>query len=147
MVQIQNFSENLEKSFARLGHEVQKNFETPEFQGIPEREVVKETIKSFAETAPVLPPEPQEEVPLPPPPPQSAPSVPRDDLLPSYMAHGENSEDVKNSVERLVQMVFDEDIEKAVMEAKRYPAFVEDAFHDALTDKVLPELKKRGIIK
>ncbi len=145
MVQIQNFSENLEKSFARLGREVQKNFETPEFQGVPEREVVKQTIRSLAETVSVPPPEPEETTP--PPPLSGAPSVPRDNLLPSYMATGDSSEDVKNSVERLVQMVFDEDVEKAVTEAKRYSAFIEDAFHDALTDKVLPELKKRGIIK
>ncbi len=145
MVQIQNFSENLEKSFERLGHQVQRNLETPEFRGVPEREVVKQSIKSFVETVPVSASEPEETVP--PPPRSDTPPVPRDDLLPSYMATRESSEDVKNSVERLVQLVFDEDIERAVIEARRYPAFIEDAFHDALTDKILPELKKRGIIK
>lgn len=145
MVQIQNFSENLEKSFARLGHEVQKNLEAQEFQSAPEREVVRQAIKSFAEATPV--PLPESDETAPPFPPANTPPVPRDDLLPSYMVTEGNSEDVKKTVEHLVQMVFDEDIEKAVLEARRYPAFVEDAFHDALTDKVLPELKKRGIVK
>ena len=44
-------------------------------------------------------------------------------------------------------MAAGEDITKAVNEARKYPPFVEDAFHDALIDKFLPELKKRGIIK
>ncbi len=144
MVQVQNFSENLERSFARLGHEVRKNLETPEFQGVPEEEVVRRSLRSLAEAAPV--PSSESDAAVPPPPPDTPP-VPRDDFLPSYLTTEGNSEDVTKTVEHLVQMVFDEDIEKAVTEAKRYPAFIEDAFHDALIDKVLPELKKRGLIK
>ncbi len=141
MVQIQNFSENLEKSFARLGNEIRKNAETPAFKSAPEREVVKQTIKSFAEQvsqtqrAPASAPVP------------AAPHANQDKFLPSYFDEGDESPEVKRTVEGLIQMVFDEDIEKAVTEAKRYPAFIEDAFHDALVDKLMPELKKRGVVK
>jgi len=50
-------------------------------------------------------------------------------------------------VARLVDIVFAKGLAAGVREAKRQPPFVEDAFHDALVDKLLPELKKRGIIK
>ena len=50
-------------------------------------------------------------------------------------------------MEHLLQIATDDDVVKAVKEAKKYPPFIEDAFHDALIDKFLPEMKKRGIIK
>ncbi len=145
MVQIQNFSENLEKSFARLSNEIKETLDTPEFKDVPEREVVKESLRSFAEAAPVVQPSPAPSVASPVAPVES--HVSQDRFLPSYFSEGDESPEVKRTVEGLIQMVFDEDIEKAVNEAKRYPAFVEDAFHDALVDKLMPELRKRGIVK
>ncbi len=143
MAQIKIFSEDLEKSFARFGSEVQKNLETQEFQNVPEREVVKQSLRSFAETVPE--PQPVQSTPAAPAP--VAPHANQDAFLPAYFSEGDESPEVKRTVEGLIQMVFDEDIEKAVNEARRYPAFVEDAFHDALVDKLMPELRKRGIVK
>ena len=43
-------------------------------------------------------------------------------------------------------MVAGKGIKKAIEEAKKNSAFVLDAFHDALVDKMHDELKERGII-
>lgn len=142
MTKVQNFSENLEKNLARLGHEVKRQVELPESKDLSERELVKESLRSLAE--PDTKPADVAESPVPSAP-VSAPA-PADSFLPSYLADNKD-EGIKKSVERLLQIAAEDDIVKAVNEAKKYPPFVEDAFHDALIDKFLPELKKRGIIK
>ncbi len=143
-MKVQNFSENLEKSFARLGHEVAKRAELPESRNLSERELVKESLHSLVqpEVSPTdNPTNPVPSVPI------SAPvSVPSGDFLPSYLSDNKD-ESMKRSVEYLLQIATDDDVAKAVKEARRYPPFIEDAFHDALIDKFLPEMKKRGIIK
>ena len=53
----------------------------------------------------------------------------------------------KNKIEQLINLAFSKGLEMAVAEAKKSVPFVEDAFHDALTDKLLLELKRRGILK
>lgn len=141
MVKVQNFSENLDNSLNRLGAEVSRKIESPEFKEAPIEHVVKESLKSL----------PVQEIPAP------APAVPAEkpaeasgaaQYLPSYLATGDaKDEQVKAIVENLIRFAFRTDIEQAIAQAKRYPPFVEDAFHDALTDKLVPELKKRGIIK
>jgi len=44
-------------------------------------------------------------------------------------------------------MAFHEGLEKAVREAKNHPPFIEDAFHDALVDRLLPILQKTDTFK
>ena len=140
MTKVKNFSENVEKGLARLGHEMAKHMESPDKAGLTEREIVKESLKSLAREEINLP---AIEVAVPAIPVVSASA---DDFLPNYLTPGD-SEGIKKSLEYLLQMAAGEDITKAVNEARKYPPFVEDAFHDALIDKFLPELKKRGIIK
>lgn len=65
------------------------------------------------------------------------------DLLPAYV-EGNNAE--AREIEWLVDMALHHDVRKALRIARRRDPFVEDAFHDALVDKILPELKKRGMI-
>lgn len=139
MVQVKNFSENLEKNLARLGHEVSRHLESPENKHANEREIVKQSLQSLvSEEKPSL----GTESPAP-----SAPApAPADDFIPNYLS-GNPDEGIKKSVKYLLQVAAEGDISKAVREAKKYPPFIEDAFHDALVDKFLPELKKRGIIK
>lgn len=140
MVKVQNFSENLDSSLNRLGVEVSKRIESPEFKEAPIKHVVKESLKSL----PI-----REESPMP------AASRERPgnqdstaQFLPSYLATDDPKDDqVRTIVENLITLAFQSDIERAIAAAKRYPPFVEDAFHDALTDKLVPELRKRGIIK
>jgi hypothetical protein len=144
MTKVQNFSENLEKNLARLGHEVAKHAELPESRNLSEREVMKESLRSLVqpEESPVGDSKNlASSVPTP------APvSVPSEDFLPNYLS-GDKNESIKKSVEYLLQIATNDDVSKAVREARKYPPFVEDAFHDALIDKFLPEMKKRGIIK
>ncbi len=143
-MKVQNFSENLEKSFARLSHEVAKRVELPENRDLSERELVKESLHSLAQSEGS--PASNLNNPIPSAPVSAPTSVPGEDFLPGYLSDNEN-ESIKKSVEHLIQIVVQDDVIEAVKEAKRYPPFIEDAFHDALIDKFLPEMKKRGIIK
>lgn len=138
MAKIQNFSESLEQSFNRLGQEVAGRAATPEAPARPEKEVVKESIRALAESIPLADPTP---------PAAPAASAAAPTFLPAYLADNAAPDEVKRTVENLVALAFKADIETAVATARRYPPFVEDAFHDALVDKLLPELKKRGYLK
>ena len=72
-------------------------------------------------------------------------SLKEDANLPSYL-NVDTDEKIKKEVEKLITVVLKEGLEKGLKLAKKKSAFVEDAFHDALTEKLLPELEKRGII-
>lgn len=65
-------------------------------------------------------------------------------VLPSYVKNMPPG--VKIKVEKLIDVVFHQGIEKAAEMAKQENAFVLDAFHDALADKLYEELEKRKII-
>lgn len=144
MSKVQNFSEHLEQSLERIGTKVGERMEISGSENAPEREIVKESIRSIVkEVAPVDP------LPAPSPAPVPAPSDDEGDgHLPSYLARTKIDASVKRKIEQLVHMAFvSGGLEKAIREAKKQPFFIEDAFHDALVDKALPELKKRGILK
>lgn len=136
MPKVMNFSENLEKNLERIGYHVREDVEkNPEIRKLPERVIVKKSIMSLAREVSETPQPDQES----------------DDahlsFLPSYFVSEDGSDDeVKKAVEYLVDMTLHGDLEKAIRTSKKYPAFVEDAFHDALVDKLVPELKKRGIL-
>jgi len=129
-----NFNENLEKGLAKIGHRVAENIERGELRALPEREAIKRSIQSIAEMIPPASSAPHN-------PPQS--SSPH---LPAYMNDDGVTDDMRRAVERLVAIALGDDLEKAVKESKKYPAFIEDAFHDALVDKLVPELKEKGIL-
>ena len=134
MAVIKNFHEKLEQDLARVTAEVARRRENaPE---TPPREVVKQ---SLAAIAPPLP-HPSEEK-------GSGPplSAAGSSHLPSYLSA--ESPEVKAEVERLVTLAFQEGITSAVAEAVKHSPFVLDALHDALVDKLMPELERRGIIK
>lgn len=140
MAKVQNFSEDLEKHLVRLGHDVARIRESPENRGLPEREIVKQSLKSLVQEknqAPVT----SEDASLP-----TSSVPPKDDFLPDYFSDSTDQK-IKESVKHLLGMTRNGDIPKAVREARKYPPFIEDAFHDALIDKFMPELRKRGIIK
>ncbi len=130
MVKVRNFQESLEKDIDRLAVEVKERAAQAAAEKLPEREVVKQSLQTLTAQTP-LPAPAQDETASP--------------ILPNYLQAGDPR--VKIEVERLVELVFKDGLAKAVREAKRHPAFVEDAFHDALVDKLLPELKKRGALK
>ncbi len=135
----QNFSEHLERSLERLGGHVEQQIESRGEQNISERELVKESIQSFTKEVAT-----SQEIAAP-----AVQSTPQNtsQSLPSYLQDEEGNENAKHIVGALVEEALSHGLEKAVTHAKKYPAFVEDAFHDALVDKLLPELKRRGILK
>ena len=133
MPTVRNFHEKLEQDLQRVTSEIARKREaTPD---VSPREIVKQ---SLATIAPV--------------PPQSSknseePTSPASDYanIPSYLS--EESPEVKKEVERLVSLAFEEGIGPAVAVAAKRSPFILDALHDALTDKLLPELEKRGMFK
>ena len=144
MPKVRNFHEKLEADLKRLGLDVrQVRGKESESAPRPELELLKESIKSFAERVAPSPAAPAGEDVA-----HSAPEtqagVPAG-VVPDYM--GGMPHEAAREVARLVDIVFAKGLAAGVREAKRQPPFVEDAFHDALVDKLLPELKKRGIIK
>lgn len=145
MPKVQNFSEHLERSLARVGTKVGEQMERPENVARPEREIVKESVREIA----------KEVVPADPLPATAAPASASsakgegDGHLPAYVARADVGPEAKQKIDELLHMALErpEGLEKAIRMAKRQPFFVEDAFHDALVDKLLPELKERGILK
>ncbi len=133
MATIRNFHEKLEQDLQRVTAEIERRRErAPE---IASREVVRQSIIAAIPQAPVS--ERVEASPS-----GSSPAAP--ERIPAYL--NEESPEIKAEVERLVSLAFEKGISSAVEEAAKKSPFVLDAFHDALADKLLPELEKRGII-
>jgi len=135
MVKVQNFSENLEKSFSKLGVAIEKERKNPEMKDEPIEKVVKKAISNF------VPPVEQTSSP------SNEKKEKKDELnsfLPSYLESSDVK--VKEIVKNLIMLAFKNGIEEALKEARHYPPFIIDAFHDALVDKIMPELKKRNLI-
>ncbi|MDI6820739.1 MAG: hypothetical protein QMD65_00985 [Patescibacteria group bacterium] len=138
MVKVINFHEKIEQDLAKLSLEIKEQRNRPDIQKLPEREIVKRSLKSFSANLG------NEPVSAPPPP----PAVKHDHVrLPAYLEKENVDSSVKYEIEKLIDMVFHEGLEKAVREAKNRSPFVEDSFHDALVDKLLPELKKTDVFK
>ncbi len=57
------------------------------------------------------------------------------------------SDEQIEEVNRLVGLIQDKGIGRAIAEAKTLDPFLLDAFHDALTDKLYEELVARGLVK
>lgn len=121
-----------QKDIERIGEEVERLKKTPEFRQAPPREVVKESIKQVF-----------------PSPPASSTAVPvtdhdEDQLLPDYMKN--DSDEDKDEVEALLHIAFTHGIEASVVAARRHRARILDDLHDALTDKVMPQLQKQELL-
>ena len=66
-------------------------------------------------------------------------------ILPTYVM--QNSKEIQLAVEKLIAHAFTHGIKKAIHEAKGQGAFFLDAFHDALTDRLYQEFKRRKLFK
>ena len=133
-----NFDQILEQDIARISRELQElkgRYEANGKEQIPPRELLKESLQSMGGTGTV--------VPLPQKP--AASSKGEEELLPSYMLDA--PADVKLQVEELLDISIHKGIETAVKQAKKDDPYVLDAFHDALVEKLYPELQKRGLFK
>ena len=134
MAKVVDFGGDFEKEIVKIGEGIQAEKKVSAEESIPEREMVKRSVQSLGNESVA-----SKQV-------QAKTQSDEDMALPTYMGGDNSSTAIKTEVERLITLAFSESLEKAVREAKKKPYFIEDAFHDALVDKLLPELKKRGLI-
>lgn len=126
----QNFERNaLETDIEKLSKEINEKKNLLEYKKITERELIKQTIQPMIKSGQ---------------PAQSVPPKNQSLILPDYAANSSN--EIKLQIEELVDSLLRQGIEKVVKRAQRASPFVLDAFHDALTDKLHEELKKRKLI-
>ncbi len=139
-----SFEQSLETDIQRLATEIKTQQERPEMKNAAEQELIKEAIRAFPEM------KNQNEQP------QAAGSTmtttARDQLtgnpsspLPVYAQNA--PAEIKLEIEYLLDIAFKKGIGTALTESQKSPAFVQDAFHDALAGRLYPELQKRGIVK
>ncbi|MEK7542878.1 MAG: hypothetical protein AAB503_01050 [Patescibacteria group bacterium] len=131
MAEIQNFGGAFEKHLGEIKNEVERQKETPELKELPEREIVKQAIKSVVQSE------------------EKSGIIPKSGTgnLPSYITSKNTGVAAQDEVNNLIEIALRDGVIEAVRESRKHPAFVIDAFHDALVDKILPELKRRGIMK
>jgi hypothetical protein len=121
--------EALEADIKRLSEEIQKHREMPENKVLGGQELVKKSIQAMVST-----------------PPSTAQAVQQSGgALPDYAAGA--SAESKLEIEHLVDIAFNQGIDKANAQAMKSSPFIMDAFHDAMAAKLYPELQKRGILK
>jgi len=120
----------LEQDIARLSAEIKSR---PEARPEAAREVLKEAVgrEIYPEKAAA--------------PAKEKVGEPASPILPAYLTT--SGEEVKLKVEKLIDLAWHKGIAAAVKEAKKSGSLVLDALHDALTDKLYEEFKKRGLLK
>ena len=124
----------LERDIERLGKEIREKQSLPEYKELSEKEILKQTIQPLIKRPSV------QQASL-----TAQPAKPAEEtILPDYLK--DSPAEIKLQVEKLVDTVFHRGVEKTIKEAKQLGPFILDAFHDALTDKLYDELKKRNLI-
>jgi hypothetical protein len=128
------FNHNIiEQDIERLSKEIAEKKKLPEYKEIPERELIKQTLQPLVKQAISDKEQATREE-----------KETEEQIIPDYLK--DSPPEIKLRVEKLVDSVFHQGIEKTVKEAKQAGPFILDAFHDALTDKLYDELKKRNLI-
>ena len=136
----QNFEHSvLEADIEKLSREISEKRNLPEYKDVSEKELIKESLKPFLQQAGLT--ATVQNQPLA----KDENSGQKGNILPSYLK--DEPAEIKLQVEKLVDEVFHEGLKKAVAEAKKSGFFLEDAFHDALTEKFYEELRERGMLK
>ncbi len=123
----------LERDIEILSKEIAEKRNLPEYKNMPEKELIRQTLQPMVKPQTVIP--------------QSVngqKSMVNSPLLPDYL--NDSPAAIKLEVEKLIDSVLREGVEKAAKRARESGAFVLDAFHDALTDKLYDALKERGLI-
>lgn len=146
MVEVKNFSETLDAHLERLGTHISAEREKPSSEMSSPREIVKNSLKNYAEDITQIRntsvAEAQAGLVS-----QATPASDVSSALPNYFFNSDIAESIKSEVKELVDSAFSDNLESAIKESRKRSAFVQDAFHDALVDKLMPELVKRGIFK
>ncbi|MEX1013752.1 MAG: hypothetical protein WDZ80_01160 [Candidatus Paceibacterota bacterium] len=127
--------ENLERDINHIEGHIKKNVENKQESNIDKKQVIKQSFN----TIPNYQPSNQQTVPQ---------EITKEEktFLPDYIEEGDVDENTKLIIEKLLDMVFHKGVFKVLKIAKKYPPFIQDAFHDALADKLIPELERRGKI-
>ena len=137
-----SFEQNLEADIQRLAAEIKTQQERPETQNAVGQELIKEAIRAFPE----LKQQPQAAAGTTTGATGSGPDAANSsNPLPDYAQHA--PAEVKLEIEYLLDIALKKGIGTALTESQKSPAFVQDAFHDALAGRLYPELQKRGIVK
>jgi hypothetical protein len=71
-------------------------------------------------------------------------SRPQSQVLPSYLKDKDPS--IKSEVESLVNLTLEKGLEEGIKIASKKDPFILDAYHDALSDVLIEELKKRNLL-
>ena len=127
IVPAESMERALEADITRLTEEIKKTGEQPEMHSVSGPEILKKSIQTYAGNM------------------QSTNAQPSAGPLP--VPAQSSSPDAQLQIEQLVDMALHQGILKADAAARRASPFVLDSFHDALTGKLYPEFKKRGILK
>lgn len=128
-------NENLEKIISaddvgKIVEAAKVHAETAEGKEARGEELTKKAIQTVTDTTTAQTPPPASSIQNP---------------LTAYTA--EESKEVKEKIENLLQVAATSGVVKATEEARRASPFILDAFHDALAAKVYPYLKERGLFK
>lgn len=130
---MEQFGQILEKDMAHLEREIAGLGEKQNAETISGKEMVRQSLQSMTGTPPAAASQAQTS------------STDEDALLPNYVKNA--SPEVKLQVEKLLETSMQKGIVAAAEEAKKGDPYVLDAFHDALVEKLYPELQKRGLVK
>ncbi len=126
----------IEKDIERLSKEIAEKRNLLEHKNLSERELIKKSLEPMIRQQPPVSNQ-QSDV-------SDQSSDINSQILPNYLK--DSPLEIKLQVEKLIDSVFHRGIIKVAKEAQKNGDFVLDAFHDALTDKLHEELKKRKLI-
>lgn len=143
------FETSLEVDIQRLAAEIRGQREKPEMKNAAEQELVREAIRAFPELSRDSKNQSQAAA-------NDAASVSGqvagdmsgnnpNSPLPAYAQSA--PAETKLEIEYLLDVALKKGIGPALAESQKSPAFVQDAFHDALAGRLYPELQKRGIVQ
>ncbi len=121
----------IEQDIERLSKEIAEKRNLSEYKKLSEKELIKQTLEPIMHQS--------SNQPIQSPTPSQGPA--EETILPDYLK--DSPAEIKIQVEKLVDSVFHQGISKTIHEAQKAGPFILDAFHDALTDKLYEELKKR----
>lgn len=132
----QNFEHSiLEADIERLSKEIAEKRNLLEHKNLSDRELIKQALH------PLIKPTTNDRRPTTD---NNQRPITKNQILPDYLK--DSPLEIKLQVEKLIDAFFHQGIEKTIKEAQKNNGFVLDAFHDALTDKLHEELKKRKLI-
>ena len=148
MVNIENFDEKLEQDIQRVGAKVEQIKEGLESERFEKKEAVKQSVRKLAdediqkETEEISSAKASEDEPSF----AKASEDEKERYFPDYVEEKDVDEQTKQIIEALLQLTVDKGILTALRQSKKCSPFIQDVFHDALADKLIPELEKRGIL-